>query len=265
MSSDILYEHHGHVRLITINRAAKMNSLDFAAHELMVEIWHEFNSDSDARVAVLTGMGDTAFCAGADLKTYTMPFATTPAPEFTRVYTNGPGLGGITRNVHVFKPIVAAVNGYAISGGLEIALACDIRFCSPSAAFGLQDVRWGFHACDGALIRLREIIGLGRAMEMILSGDRFDAEFAYRTGLVNRIIEQSELLVKTMVYAEKLASRAPIAQQLAKEVMYRTHGLTIDEALRIESLSFRNLANSEDLAEGNLSFREKRDAVFKGK
>ena len=111
MSSDILYESHGHVRLITINRAAKMNSLDFAGHELMVEIWHEFDNDSDARVALLTGTGDTAFCAGADLKTYTMPFATTPAPEFTRVYTNGPGLGGITRNVHVFKPIVAAVNG----------------------------------------------------------------------------------------------------------------------------------------------------------
>ncbi|HIP05008.1 MAG TPA: hypothetical protein EYN43_08150, partial [Gammaproteobacteria bacterium] len=178
MENDILYEHHGHVRLITINRAAKMNSLDFAAHELMVEIWREFNADADARVAVLTGTGEAAFCAGADLKTYTMPFATTPAPEFTRVYTNGPGLGGITRNVNVFKPIVGAINGYAISGGLEIALACDIRFCSPNAEFGLQDVRWGFHACDGALIRLREIIGLGHAMEMILSGDRFDAEFA---------------------------------------------------------------------------------------
>ena len=264
MSSDILYESYGHVRLITINRAAKMNSLDFAAHELMVEIWHEFNNDSDARVALLTGKGDTAFCAGADLKTYTMPFATTPAPEFSRVYTNGPGLGGITRNVNIFKPIVAAVNGYAISGGLEIALACDIRFCSPNAEFGLQDVRWGFHACDGALIRLREIIGLGHAMEMILSGDRFDAEFAYRTGLVNRIVEQNELLKESMTYAEKLASRAPIAQQLAKEVMYRTHGLTMDEALRTESLSFRSLADSQDLAEGNLSFREKRDAVFKG-
>jgi len=264
MSSDILYESYGHVRLITINRAAKMNSLDFAGHELMVDIWHEFDNDSDARVALLTGTGDTAFCAGADLKTYTMPFATTPAPEFSRVYTNGPGLGGITRNVNIFKPIIAAVNGYAISGGLEIALACDIRFCSTNAEFGLQDVRWGFHACDGALVRLREIIGLGHAMEMILSGDRFDAEFAYRTGLVNRIVEQNELLKESMTYAEKLASRAPIAQQLAKEVMYRTHGLTMDEALRIESLSFRSLADSQDLAEGNLSFREKRDAVFKG-
>ena len=98
MENDILYEHHGHVRLITINRAAKMNSLDFAAHELMVEIWREFNADADARVAVLTGTGEAAFCSGSDLQTYTMPFSTTPAPELTRVYTNGPGLGGVTRN-----------------------------------------------------------------------------------------------------------------------------------------------------------------------
>ena len=161
--------------------------------------------------------------------------------------------------------MIAAVNGYAISGGLELALACDIRFCSPNAEFGLQDVRWGFHACDGGLIRLREIIGHGHAMEMILSGDRFDAEFAFRTGLVNRVCSQDQLLPETIAYAQKLASRAPLPQQLAKEVIYRSHGLSMDEALRIESQSFRALADTEDLAEGNLSFRERRDAEFKGR
>jgi enoyl-CoA hydratase/carnithine racemase len=265
MDNDILYEAHKHVRLVTINRPEKMNSLDFSAHETLVEIWQEFNADPEARVAVITGSGDKAFCAGADLKTYTMAFAQVPAPEFIRKYTNGPGLGGITRNVKVFKPIVAAINGYAISGGLEIALACDIRFCSNNAAFGLQDVRWGFHACDGALIRLKEIIGLGHAMEMILSGDRFDAQYAYRVGLVNRVVDQARLLEETIEYADKLASRAPIAQQLAKEVIDRTHGLPLDEALRLESRSFHSLAYTEDLAEGNLSFREKRAAQFKGR
>jgi len=265
MDDDILYESDGRVRLITINRPAKMNSLDFSAHEALVQIWHDFNADADARVAVITGSGDQAFCAGADLKTYTMAFAQTPAPEFNRIYTNGPGLAGITRNVKVFKPVIAAVNGYAISGGLELALACDIRFCSPNAEFGLQDVRWGFHACDGGLIRLREIIGHGHAMEMILSGDRYDSEFAYRTGLVNRVCAQNQLLPETMAYAQKLASRAPLPQQFAKEVIYRSHGLPLDEALRIESLSFRALADTEDLAEGNLSFRERRDAEFKGR
>ena len=265
MSDDILYESHGHVRLVTLNRPAKMNSLDFAANDALVERWKEFDADPEARVAVVTGAGDRAFCAGADLKTYTMAFAQTPSPEFRRRYTNGPGFGGITRTLNVFKPIVAAVNGYAVSGGLELALACDIRFCSPNAEFGLQDVRWGFHACDGGLVRLKEIVGLGNAMEMVLSGDLFDAEHAYRIGLVNRIVTQERLLAETLEFAGKLASRAPLAQRLAKEVVHRIHGLPMDEALRLESMSFRNLAHTEDLAEGNAAFRERRPARFKAR
>ena len=265
MSDDILYEAHGHVRLITLNRPAKRNSLDFKANDALVERWKEFDADPEARVAVVTGAGDQAFCAGADLKTYTMDFAQTPAPEFSRKYTNGPGFGGITRTLNIFKPIVAAVNGYAVSGGLELALACDIRLCSPNAEFGLQDVRWGFHACDGGLIRLKEIVGLGNALEMVLSGDLFDAEHAYRIGLVNRIVVQERLLEETLALAEKLASHAPLAQRLAKEVVHRAHGLPMDEALRLESMSFRNLAHTEDLAEGNAAFRERRPARFKSR
>ena len=157
------------------------------------------------------------------------------------------------------------MNGYAVSGGLELALACDIRFCSPNAEFGLQDVKWGFHACDGGLVRLKEIVGLGNAMEMVLSGDLFDAGHAHRIGLVNRIVAQERLLDETLAYAEKLASRAPLAQQLAKEIVRRVHGMPMDEALRLESASFRNLAHSEDLAEGNAAFRERRQARFKSR
>ena len=265
MSNDILYEAHGHVRLITLNRPAKMNSLDFEANEALVERWKEFDADPRARVAVVTGAGDRAFCAGADLKTYSMQFAQTPAPEFRRRYTNGPGFGGITRTLNIFKPIVAAVNGYAVSGGLELALACDLRICSANAQFGLQEAQWGFHACDGGLIRLKEIVGLGNAMEIVLSGDLFDAEHAYRIGLVNRIAGQERLLEEALACAEKLASRAPLAQRLAKEVMHRAHGLSMDEALRLESMSFRNLAHTEDFAEGNAAFRERRTARFKGR
>ena len=265
MSDDIRYESHGPVRLITLNRSAKMNSLDFEANDALVERWKEFDADPAARVAVITGAGDKAFCAGADLKTYTMAFAQTPAPEFRRRYTNGPGFGGITRSLHIFKPIVAAVNGYAVSGGLELALACDVRFCSPNAQFGLQEVQWGFHACDGGLVRLKEIVGLGNAMEMVLSGDLFDAEHAYRIGLVNRIVAQERLLEETLAYAEKLASRAPLAQRFAKEVVHRVHGLSMDEALRLESTSFRHLAHTEDMAQGNAAFRERRPARFKAR
>ena len=263
--TDIRYETHGHVRLITIDRPAKMNSLDFEANDRLVAAWREFDADDDAYVAVVTGAGTQAFCAGADLKTYTMDFARRPAPEFRRRFTNGPGFGGITRNLDVFKPIVAAVNGYAISGGFELALACDLRFCSPNAEFALQDAKWGFHACDGGLIRLPQVVGMGHAMEIILSGDRVDAEHAYRIGLVNRIWPQAELLERTMDYAQRLARRSPLSHRFAKEVIKRSHGLSQDEALRLESSSFHDVGLTEDLAEGTTAFRERREARFKGR
>jgi enoyl-CoA hydratase/carnithine racemase len=261
--SDINYEHHGAVRLITINRAAKMNSLDFAANDELVAVWREFENDDQARVAVITGAGDKAFCAGADLTNYTLNFAQAPAPEFRRKFTNGPGFGGITRNLDIDKPILAAINGFAISGGFELSLACDIRFCSPNAEFALQDAKWGFHACDGGLIRLPQIVGMGHAMEIILSGERVDAEHALRIGLVNRIYAQNELLEKTMAYAQMLATRSPLSQRFAKEVVRRSVGMHMDEALKWESRSFRDVAFTDDLKEGLASFKERRPADFK--
>ena len=262
--SDIRYEKHGRVRLITIDRADKMNSLDFAANDRLVQAWREFDADDDAYVAVVTGSGPKAFCAGADLKTYTMDFARRPAPEFRSRFTNGPGFGGITRNLDIFKPILAAVNGFAISGGFELALACDLRFCSPNAEFALQDAKWGFHACDGGLIRLPQIVGMGHAMEIILSGERVDADHAYRIGLVNRIVPQASLLEVSMQYAHMLASRSPLSHRFAKEVVKRTVGMHMDEALRLESRSFHDVGLTDDLAEGTTAFRERRDAHFKG-
>jgi len=263
--ADILYEKKDHVRLITINRFEKMNSLDFSANDALVDIWRQFDADEDARVAVITGAGDKSFCAGADLKTYTRAFVQTPAPEFRKKYTNGPGFGGITRNLDIDKPIIAAVNGFAISGGFELALACDIRFCSPNAEFALQDSKWGFHACDGGLIRLPQIVGMGHAMEIILSGERVNAEHAYRIGLVNRIYPQAELLSRALEYAQMLASRAPLSHRLAKEVVRRSIGMHQEEALKWESRSFYDVGFTEDLKEGLASFKEKREAAFKGR
>jgi enoyl-CoA hydratase/carnithine racemase len=263
--SDILYEQRGPVALIIINRVEKMNSLDFAANDQLTEAWRRFDRDETARVAVVTGAGDKAFCAGADLKTYTIDFANRPAPEFRRRYTDGPGFAGITRNLDIGKPSIAAVNGFAISGGFELALACDIRFCSPNAEFALQDVKWGFHACDGGLIRLPQIVGLGHAMEIALSGERIDAEHAYRIGLVNRIHAADQLLGKTMDYAAMLASRAPLAQRFAKDVMRCSVGMSLDEALKLESRSFYDLGGTEDIREGTTAFHEKREARFKGR
>jgi enoyl-CoA hydratase/carnithine racemase len=263
--SDILYEQHGPVTLITINRADRMNSLDFEANDELVDAWRRFDDDDGARVAVITGAGDKAFCAGADLKTYTIDFANRPAPEFRQRYTDGPGFGGITRNLEIGKPIVAAINGFSISGGFELALACDVRFCSPNAEFALQDVKWGFHACDGGLIRLPQVVGLGHAMEIILSGERIGAEHAMRIGLVTRIYPAGELLTKSLEYASMLATRAPLAQRFAKDVIRRSRGMPFDEALRLESRSFYDLGGTQDIREGTTAFRERRAAKFSGR
>ena len=263
--SDIVCEKFGGVWLITIDRAAKMNSLDFASHEELVEVWRDFERDDIARVGVITGAGDKAFCAGADLKTYTMSFATLPPHEFRQKWVDGVGLGGITRGMELDKPLIAAVNGFAISGGLEIALACDLRFCSANAEFALQDSKWGFHACDGGLVRLPMIVGHGNAMEMILSGDRIDATHAHRIGLVNRVWSQPDLLPKALAYAQMLAKRAPLAHRFAKATMRRMVGMPLTEALKTEVRSFYDLGRSEDLAEGTRSFAERRDANFKAR
>ena len=263
--NDILVERYAAVHLITIDRPAKMNSLDFAAHEALVEAFKSFAADETARVAVLTGAGDKAFSAGADLKTYTVAFGTTSAPEFRRRYINGYGLGGITRGLDIDKPILAAVNGFAISGGLELALACDLRFASPHAEFALQDARWGFHACDGGLVRLPMIVGLGHAMEMILSGERVGADQALRMGLVNRIWPADELLPRALEYGQMLARRAPLAHRFAKETMRRLVGLSFAEQFKAEVRSFQDLGSSEDLVEGTRAFAERRDAEFKGR
>lgn len=265
MSGDIRVEVHGAVWLVTIDRADKMNALDFAAHEALVDVWLRFNEDAEARVGVITGAGERAFCAGADLKTYTLAFATTPAPEFREKWIDGYGLGGITRGLDINKPIIAAINGFAISGGLEIALACDLRFCAPHAEFGLQDSKWGFHACDGGLVRLPRVVGHGNAMEMILSGERIDAEHAYRIGLVNRVWPADELVPRALDYAQMLARRAPLSHRLAKDVMRRVEGMPLEEALKAEVRSFYDLGHSEDLKEGTSAFRERREAKFKGR
>ncbi|MFP6778132.1 MAG: enoyl-CoA hydratase/isomerase family protein [Alphaproteobacteria bacterium] len=265
MAGDILYEKYGRVRLITIDRADKMNSLDFDANDRLIDVWRQFAEDDGARAAVITGAGENAFCAGADLKTYTIDYATRPATEFRQRYTDGPGFGGITRGLDIDKPIVAAINGYAISGGLELAEACDIRFCSPNAEFAHQDVNWGFHPCDGGCVRLPQIVGLGNAMEMILSGERIDATYAERISLVNRIYPLTDLVTKSLEFAEALANRAPLAQRYAKNVMLRAPDMPMADALRLESRSFYDLGRTEDIAEGTTAFRQKRPANFKGR
>ena len=224
MADDILYETDGPIRIITINRPSKMNSLDFSANDKLIKAFKKFGEDNEARVAIITGSGSDSFCAGADLKSYTIEFATTPPDQFHTKYTNGYGLGGITRNLSINKPIIASINGYAMSGGFEIALACDIRICSHNAIFALQDVKWGFHACDGALVRLPHIIGLTHTMEMFLTGNRYDSIWAEKVGLVNAVVDQSSLMKKCLEIASLIATRSPTAIRLGKETIFHALG-----------------------------------------
>lgn len=253
---------NGGVLIITINREDKMNSLSFDAHYELVDIWKEFNTDENARVAVITGAGDKAFCAGADLKTYTMDFATRRPDAFRDEFVNGYGLGGITRGLLIDKPVIAAINGYAVSGGLEIALACDFRFSSSNAKFGLQDVKWGFHACDGALVRLPSIIGLGNTMELVLTGELIDADRALKINLVNKVFDRNLLMTEVMKVAETIASNGGTAIRYAKQFMRDNHAQPIQHALKSEVRSFYDLGQTEDLAEGTQAFREKRAPKF---
>jgi (E)-benzylidenesuccinyl-CoA hydratase len=263
-TSAIQFERRGSIALITINRPHAMNALDFAANDELIDAWTRVRDDADIRAAVLTGVGDKAFCAGADLKTYTMSYAQRGAAEI-RAVTDGPGFGGITRSLDVMKPIVAAINGYCISGGLELALACDVRLASPNAEFAHQDVRWGFHPCDGATQRLPWIVGLGHALQLILSGDRIGAEEAHRIGLVNRIHPRERLVDEALALAGRMASRAPLAVQAAKSVILRSLGRALEDGLRLESYSFYQLKDTEDLAEGTRAFAEKREPRFRGR
>lgn len=216
--SDIRYEKHGRVRLITIDRADKMNSLDFAANDRLVEVWREFDADDEAYVAVITGSGPKSFCAGADLKTYTMDFARRPAPEFRSRFTNGPGFGGITRNLDIFKPILAAVNGFAISGGFELALACDLRVADKSARFAFPELRLGLVPGWGGTARLARETSPALLRDLLLTGRTLGAPRAYEVGLIQSPVARGEATHVAIAMARQTARFSPDAVAATKRL-----------------------------------------------
>jgi enoyl-CoA hydratase/carnithine racemase len=260
----VLLEKRGPLAFITLNRPEAMNALDFESNDALVSLWEEYRDDDDLRAAVITGAGDRAFCSGADLKAYT-PLLGEMTPYQLRVMSGQRGFGGITRSFELFKPVIAAINGFAISGGLELALACDIRICSPNAEFGSQEVRWGFHHCDGGNIRLPLIVGLGNALRMTLTGERVDATEALRIGLVSDVVDTTELLEEAERIATAIAANSPLGVCSAKETTLRSIGRTLEDALHLEHMFFASLAKTEDYVEGPKAFAEKRDPDFKGR
>ena len=258
-------EREGPILWVTIDRPEARNALSRQMGRQLCEAWCTLRDDPELRVAVIAGTGDKAFCAGADIKEIGAYYQSmTPIARREHGERN-PGLGGITRNFDAGKPIVAAIHGACLAGGLEIALACDLRVATTAARFGLPEVRRGIIPGAGGTQRLPRTIPLATALEMLLTGDAIDAATALRVGLVNRVVAPERLRDETRSLAQAVARNAPLAVQAARAAAYRGLHLPLDEALRLEQLYAEPLRSTEDAREGMTAFVEKRPPHFQGK
>jgi enoyl-CoA hydratase/carnithine racemase len=250
----VIFEKKGPVAYVTINRPEVLNACDFETYTRLTEIWSEFRDDQNLRVAIFTGAGERAFCAGSDIKSN---YAERRGAEGAR--TPYPVMFELT------KPIIAAINGHANGGGLEQALACDIRVAAHHAQFGLGEVRLGWLPGGGGTQRLPRLIPLGRALEMLYTGKRIDAQEALRLGLVDYVVSMNELIPRCEQIASEICKSAPLAVQRIKEVALRGLDLPLAEGLKLERDGYESLTRTEDAKEGALAFAEKRSPTWKGK
>jgi len=255
------YEKRGHVAYITINRPEVMNALHPPASEELSAIWDGFAADPDAWVAILTGAGERAFSAGNDLK-YTAQHAN----QFsgTRPPLKG-GFGGITSRFDLFKPLIAAVNGWAMGGGCEMVLACDIVIAAEHARFGLPEPRVGLIAGAGGVHRLPRKIPPTIAMGMILTGKAIDAAEAHRWGLVNQVVPAAQLLPTAEGWAAEIMQCAPLAVRASKEAAMTGLDLPLETALRRSYDNAQAHMASADRTEGPRAFAEKRSPAWTGR
>lgn len=259
MYQTLIYEKKENIGVLTINRPQRMNAISNELTSELKKFLDEIENDDELRVLVITGAGDKAFVAGADIN----ELVDRDALIGRRVSRQRQEIFSRIENLHV--PAIAAINGYALGGGLELALACSIRVCSDKAQFGAPEVKLGIIPGDGGTQRLPRLVGLGRAMEMILTGDFIDAEEAYRIGLVNKIVPHEKLMEKAMELAKKIASRPPLAVRYAKETVNRSlEGSTVS-GFALESFLHALSCTTEDKKEGVSAFLEKRKGKFKGR
>ena len=255
----VLYEKRDRIAYITINRPEAKNALDPETHELLWRTWEDFAADDAVDVAILTGAGD-AFCAGADLKAYIPPWIEQATPRKVRDNV-ATGIGGLTRGLHrIYKPTIAAVNGWALAGGLETALACDIRIASERAMFGSFEARRGYHHGDGGIVRLVNTCGAGVALEMLLTAEPIDAERALRCNLVSRVVPHDRLMEEAERVARQILRNSQVAVRSAKETILDVIGRPLDDQLRIEALNAYACADPEETMGLLRRFYEKTDA-----
>ena len=248
------------IATLVLNRPEAMNAIDPETRVELIEGLGRLRDDKSVRVIIVSGEGERAFCAGADLKK-TMP----PAESFAQLSFQG--AADNERWVEAFaidKPIICAINGLAMGGGLEMALACDIRIAVDSARFALPEVRVGSIPGAGGTQRLPRIVGLTNAMMMLLTGEPIDAAEALRIGLISRIVPRDKLMSEARSIADKIAANAPLSVNAVKGLVRRGLNMTLDAAIHEERLTWGALRDTKDRIEGRLAFQQKRKPVYKG-
>jgi enoyl-CoA hydratase/carnithine racemase len=258
----ITVENRGRISIITINRPDVMNAIDPQTSSEMHDAFTKYRDDDDLWVAVLTGAGERAFSAGNDLVAMSRA---QQAGDRTGGGAGGAPFGGITRGFECWKPIIAAINGYCLAGGLEIAMSCDIRVAAEHAQFGLAEVTRGIIPGATGTQRLPRLIPFGLALELLMTGGRFDAQWALRSGLVNHVVPADQVMPKALEIAEVLVQNAPLSVRLVKEAAYKGVDLPYEEGLKCEVDAMRRVLASEDAKEGPLAFAQKRKPEWKGR
>lgn len=247
------------VALITINRPERRNALDEEHYRALSEAWTRVRDDAGIRAAIVTGAGDRAFCAGSDIKSR-LP---NPTPLSEMWLTQKDLI--VNRGLEIWKPVIGAVNGACMGGGMCMLLATDVRIAVPDAIFALAEVKRGLVPGNGATQRILSQLPYPIAMELMLTGDPIDAETAARWGLINRIVPPEKLMESAFEVANRICRNAPLAVQAAKELAIRARDMDLHTGLRTELVMNRMLWESEDLREGVAAFAEKRPPNFQGR